>query len=653
MAGEMDEISQSNHLLSLKWNNHSSNFKVAIASLQEKAVLSDATIACDGHLFPVHKLVLSTCSDFFARVFSSTPCKHPVIVLHDLPHQNLTYLLSYMYAGEVNVPQAHLPTLIKAAETLQIKGLAAPDEEPAQGFLSAINGHSDRENSLEKSSSKLLKKRKCSNLDNAGNNNSNQGSVDVEENLASSTKRSKKSLSNELKRRESASSSISENDLASVTEKESTEACHDSVKNENASISTAMQDEPYDEEGVQIKEEECGDQEEDEEEEGSVSQIWAQQQQNTAVNWNNEGSSNDLSWLPFSAARDRLGLLMEGEDDGEGSHGGALRNTNISRSAPAGELQLDLPPSLIPSSTASSMPCNTNTSCSGRNTPSLYDSFTKFNKISWANNSVLPKRRMSFDGCNGAEFQSSLVFNTNSSEPRSLSMNGNQFRMLNNAFNIKQCSNNNKASHRQLVCSYPNCGYVTDRESWLKTHIRKHTGERPFSCPHCPYRSAQKSNLTVHVKKVHAKDRENSDGFFPSANVTGSQFVRLNRRSSTDASEERDIMAGLLRSPFRDSYADGVLSSKNSVFASSSAGELTSPHLETLGSLLSLPSPPSNAQQLSFCSQAHASSVFVSPQQSSSSVAGEIVSSSNAPQRLVTSQDEASDMDHSVQSGDQ
>ena len=56
---------------------------------------------------------------------------------------------------------------------------------------------------------------------------------------------------------------------------------------------------------------------------------------------------------------------------------------------------------------------------------------------------------------------------------------------------------------RILVCSFPSCGYSTLRESWLKTHVRKHTGERPYGCPHCEFRSAQKSNLTVHVKKVH------------------------------------------------------------------------------------------------------------------------------------------------------
>lgn len=39
MASDGEEGGQSSHLLSLKWNNHLSNFRMAIASLQEKVSL--------------------------------------------------------------------------------------------------------------------------------------------------------------------------------------------------------------------------------------------------------------------------------------------------------------------------------------------------------------------------------------------------------------------------------------------------------------------------------------------------------------------------------------------------------------------------------------------------------------------------------------
>ncbi|KAB7508171.1 Protein bric-a-brac 1 [Armadillidium nasatum] len=91
---------------------------------------SDVTLACEGKYFPVHKLVLSICSEYFEEIFSQTKCQHPVIVLKDIRPSDLEALLNYMYAGEANVSQSELASLIKAAECLRIKGLAVPDESP-------------------------------------------------------------------------------------------------------------------------------------------------------------------------------------------------------------------------------------------------------------------------------------------------------------------------------------------------------------------------------------------------------------------------------------------------------------------------------------------------------------------------------------------
>lgn len=63
-------------------------------------------------------------------MFERTPCKHPVIVIKDVESKDIEALLSYMYAGIVNVSQNDLAQLIKAAELLEIKGLAVPDEPP-------------------------------------------------------------------------------------------------------------------------------------------------------------------------------------------------------------------------------------------------------------------------------------------------------------------------------------------------------------------------------------------------------------------------------------------------------------------------------------------------------------------------------------------
>ncbi|XP_042233482.1 protein tramtrack, beta isoform-like isoform X2 [Homarus americanus] len=117
-------------MLSLSWNNHSTTFCHTLASLRAKERYTDVTLACDGKFYPVHKLVLSTCSEYFENMFEHTPCKHPVVVLRDVQNDELEALLSYMYAGVVSVAQSDLARLIKVAELLQIKGLAVPDEPP-------------------------------------------------------------------------------------------------------------------------------------------------------------------------------------------------------------------------------------------------------------------------------------------------------------------------------------------------------------------------------------------------------------------------------------------------------------------------------------------------------------------------------------------
>ncbi|XP_076060148.1 uncharacterized protein LOC143036544 isoform X7 [Oratosquilla oratoria] len=131
-------------LLSLKWNNHRSTFYTIISSLRNKELYTDVTLACEGKFYPAHKLVLSTCSEYFSAVFEQTSCKNPVVILKDILCKDLEFLLDYMYIGEVNVRQSELSSLIKAAECLKIKGLAVPDEEPVKPSSRASASRTDQ-----------------------------------------------------------------------------------------------------------------------------------------------------------------------------------------------------------------------------------------------------------------------------------------------------------------------------------------------------------------------------------------------------------------------------------------------------------------------------------------------------------------------------
>ncbi|XP_018023201.1 uncharacterized protein LOC108679128 [Hyalella azteca] len=118
-------------LLYLRWKNHytslCSSFLQLFSSHDSKLNYDDATIACDGKLYPVHRLVLSVCSDYFADMFAATSAvgRHPIIVLKDIPSDIFEVLLKFIYIGEVNVERSKFSALVNVARCLKVSGLAS------------------------------------------------------------------------------------------------------------------------------------------------------------------------------------------------------------------------------------------------------------------------------------------------------------------------------------------------------------------------------------------------------------------------------------------------------------------------------------------------------------------------------------------------
>ncbi|XP_036672970.3 broad-complex core protein isoform X1 [Drosophila suzukii] len=108
----------------LCWKNFQDNIASGFQNLYDRGDLVDVTLACDGKLLHAHKIVLAICSPYFQEIFTTNPCKHPIIILKDVSFNIMMELLEFMYQGVVNVKHTELQSFMKIGQLLQIKGLA-------------------------------------------------------------------------------------------------------------------------------------------------------------------------------------------------------------------------------------------------------------------------------------------------------------------------------------------------------------------------------------------------------------------------------------------------------------------------------------------------------------------------------------------------
>ncbi|MCL4137478.1 UNVERIFIED_CONTAM: hypothetical protein GTU68_028095, partial [Idotea baltica] len=78
-----------------------------------------------GEVWHLHQLVLSASSGHFAQLLRLTPPgQTPILILDGPPASDVHALIHFIYHGEVNVDQESLPSLLRTAASLRIKGLA-------------------------------------------------------------------------------------------------------------------------------------------------------------------------------------------------------------------------------------------------------------------------------------------------------------------------------------------------------------------------------------------------------------------------------------------------------------------------------------------------------------------------------------------------
>lgn len=125
----------------LRWNEHTGTMVKVFKQMLDSQAFVDCTLACEGRLIKAHKMILAACSPYLHTILEENTSKHPIIFLPHLKYSDIRALVDYMYCGEVYISFGHLPSLLKAAEVLRIKGLT--DVTNGNGNGTNISSSSD------------------------------------------------------------------------------------------------------------------------------------------------------------------------------------------------------------------------------------------------------------------------------------------------------------------------------------------------------------------------------------------------------------------------------------------------------------------------------------------------------------------------------
>ncbi|XP_064092700.1 zinc finger and BTB domain-containing protein 14-like isoform X12 [Macrobrachium nipponense] len=485
----------SDGMLSLSWNNHKATFCHVLSTLREKEKYTDVTVACEGRFYPVHKLVLSTCSEYFEKIFDNTPCKHPVIVLKDIAWDELEALLSYMYDGVVSVAQNDLARLIKAAEVLRIKGLAVPDEPPptrndVSSRKSTFRSSDDRssphpkrrkreENAPQSSVYRSPSSSPIRASPGLSESEPNRTQTDTRWKDHMSEQSSDRPLDDRLHQSASATSSSPKAPVeVMVDESLVKEEVEDTVDNRDDVIDAGM---------------DYGSLGSDSKLDGSVGDEDGQMLPNKFEQNISSQSESQSQPLP-----DAVVEALAGPSGMQGWLGGCdVPGSFSGMEGYSGDGSQDVhPPQQGPPVSGVQ---------SGAHQMVEVDS-----NFEWAGARGIPReQRVELDGTSKMYRCPYDRFSASQSSDVKIHMSkhtgGKPFTCqycdygANRKDVLLEHIHSRHTGERPFSC--PQCSFTTARKSVLTVHQRMHSGEKPYACLLCPYRSAQKSNLNTHMLK--------------------------------------------------------------------------------------------------------------------------------------------------------
>ena len=144
--------------LCLKWNDFQENVSKSFSGLRNCSDFQDVTLVGDDHhKLAAHRIILSTCSEYFREVLRGNEESKPLLCLENVSVRDLESILDYIYHGETQVEQRYVQRFLKLAQRFKLEGLQDTTVEEDSKNSSHELQNTKFENSYEKFQIKVSK----------------------------------------------------------------------------------------------------------------------------------------------------------------------------------------------------------------------------------------------------------------------------------------------------------------------------------------------------------------------------------------------------------------------------------------------------------------------------------------------------------------